>query len=100
MKIKALHNHVVIKQDENQEQTYGRIVVADLGKEKPLQGTIIEIGPGHYTATGVFVETHLEAGQVVVFPSFGGSKISVDGEEYIILKETDLLIALENNTNE
>ena len=100
MKIKALHNHVVIKQDENQEQTYGRIVVADLGKEKPLQGTIVEIGPGTYTVTGVFVETHLKVGQLVVFPSFGGSKISVDGEEYIILKETDLLIALENNTNE
>jgi len=52
MKIKALHNHVVIKQDENQEQKYGNIVVADLGKEKPLQGEIVEIGPGRYTETG------------------------------------------------
>ena len=95
MKIKALHNHVVIKQDENQDQSYGRIVVADLGKEKPLQGTIVEIGPGRYTETGAWVETQLKVGDVVVFPSFGGNKITVEGEEYVIMKETDLLIALE-----
>lgn len=95
MKIKALHNHVVIKQDENQEESYGRIVVADLGKEKPLQGEIVEIGPGRYTETGAFVETTLNVGDRVVFPSFGGTKITVEGEEYIIMKETDLLITLE-----
>ena len=95
MKIKALHNHVVIKQDENQEQKYGNIVVADLGKEKPLQGTIVEIGPGRSTETGAFVPTILKVGDVVVFPSFGGNKITVDDVEYIIMKETDLLITLE-----
>ncbi len=62
MKIKALHNHVVIKQDENQEQKYGNIVVADLGKEKPLQGEIVEIGPGRYTETGAFIPTQLKVG--------------------------------------
>jgi chaperonin GroES len=95
MKIKALHNHVVIKQDENQEERYGNIVVADLGKEKPLQGTIVEIGPGRHTETGAFVQTELQVGQTVVFPSFGGNKITVDDIEYIIMKETDLLIVLE-----
>ena len=100
MKIKALHNHVVIKQDENQEQKYGKIIVADLGKDKPLQGTIVEIGPGRYTETGAYVQTELKVGDVVMFPSFGGNKITVDDEEYIIMKETDLLIVLEKNTNE
>lgn len=95
MKIKALHNHVVIKQDENQEQKYGNIVVADLGKEKPLQGEIVEIGPGRATETGAFVPTTLKVGDVVVFPSFGGTKITVDDVEYIIMKESDLLIVLE-----
>ncbi len=95
MKINALHNHVVIKQDENQEQKYGNIVVADLGKEKPLQGEIVEIGPGRYTETGAFVPTTLKVGDVVVFPSFGGNKVTVDDVEYIIMKETDLLIVLE-----
>ena len=95
MKIKALHNHVVIKQDENQEQKYGNIVVADLGKEKPLQGEIVEIGPGRATEMGAFVPTTLKVGDVVVFPSFGGTKITVDDVEYVIMKETDLLIVLE-----
>lgn len=94
-KIKALHNHVVIKQDENQEQKYGNIVVADLGKEKPLQGEIVEIGPGRYTETGAFVPTQLKIGDVVVFPSFGGNKITIEDVEYIIMKESDLLITLE-----
>lgn len=95
MKIKALHNHVVIKQDENQEQKYGNIVVADLGKEKPLQGEIVEIGPGRYTETGAYVGTQLKVGDVVVFPSFGGNKVTIDDVEYIIMKESDLLIVLE-----
>lgn len=95
MKIKALHNHVVIKQDENQEQKYGNIVVADLGKEKPLQGEVVEIGPGRYTETGAYVATQLKVGDVVVFPSFGGNKVTVDDVEYIIMKESDLLIVLE-----
>jgi chaperonin GroES len=95
MKIKALHNHVVIKQDENQEQKYGNIVVADLGKEKPLQGEIVEIGPGRSTETGAFVPTTLKVGDIVIFPSFGGNKVTIDDVEYIIMKETDLLIVLE-----
>ena len=73
MKIKALHNHVVIKQDENQEQKYGNIVVADLGKEKPLQGEIVEIGPGRYTETGAFVPTQLsllEPKKIYCFKSY------------------------------
>jgi chaperonin GroES len=96
MKINALHNHVVIKQDENQEERYGNIVVADLGKEKPLQGTIVEIGPGVYSVTGeFFIHTTLKVGQTVIFPSFGGTKIVVNDIEYIIMKESDLLITLE-----
>lgn len=96
MKIKALHNHVVIKQDENQEESYGRIVVADLGKEKPLQGTVVEVGPGVRSITGeYFIKTEVQVGQTVVFPAFGGTKITVEGEEYIIMKESDLLIVLE-----
>ena len=96
MKIKPLHNFVVIKQDENQEQRYGNIVVADLGKEKPLQGTVIEVGPGTYTNGGAFVETTVQPGQVVVFPAFGGTKITVEGEEYVVCKDIDIIAVLEN----
>ena len=95
MNIKPLHNFIVIKQDENQEQRYGNIVVADLGKEKPLQGTVVEAGKGYYSATGVFIETILKSGDVVVFPAFGGTRITVDGEEYVVCKEIDIIAILE-----
>ena len=96
MKIKPLHNHVVIKQQDETETMYGNIVVPDLGKEKPLMGEIIAVGPGMFTITGDFLETQVSVGEVVIFPSFGGQKITVEGEEYVVCKEQDLIAVLEN----
>jgi chaperonin GroES len=95
MKIKPLHNHVVIKQQDETETMYGNIVVPDLGKEKPLMGEVIAVGPGMYSVTGTFIENKIEVGQTVVFPSFGGTKMTIDGEEFIVMKENDLLAILE-----
>jgi chaperonin GroES len=95
MKIKPLHNHVVIKQQDETETMYGNIVVPDLGKEKPLMGEVIAVGPGYYTPTGAYIDTTTEIGQVVVFPAFGGIKMTIDGEEYVVCKEQDLLAILE-----
>lgn len=94
MKIKPLHNNVVIKQHENQDEKYGNILVPDTGKEKPLQGVVIAVGPGHYSMTG-FIHPKVKEGDVVIFPTFGGIKITVDKEEYIVCKETDLIAVLE-----
>ena len=96
MKIKPLHNHVVIKQQDETETMYGNIVVPDLGKEKPLMGTIIATGPGIINLNGVLIPNTVEVGQTVIFPAFGGQKITVDGEEYVVCKEQDLIAALEN----
>jgi len=95
MKIKPLHNNVVIKQTDNTEEMYGNILIPDMGKEKPLMGEIIAIGDGRTTETGAYVKTTLEPGQTVVFPAFGGTKITVDGDEYVVLKETDLIAVIE-----
>ena len=95
MKIKPLHNHVVIKQQDETETMYGNIVVPDMGKEKPLMGEVIAVGPGMYSVTGTFIETKIEVGETVVFPSFGGTKMTVDGEEFVVMKEQDLLAILE-----
>ena len=56
MKIKPLHNHIVIKQQDETETMYGNIVVPDLGKEKPLMGEVVAVGPGMYSVTGTFIE--------------------------------------------
>ena len=97
MNIKPLHNNVVIKQDDTKEEMYGNILVPDMGKEKPLVGEIIAVGPGSYTPTGVYIETTIQVGQTVAFPSYGGIKMSANGDDYVICKESDLLAILENN---
>jgi len=95
MKIKPLHNHIVIKQQDETETMYGNIVVPDLGKEKPLMGEVIAVGPGIYSVTGTFIENKVQVGEVVVFPAFGGTKMTIDGEEFVVMKENDLLATLE-----
>ena len=95
MKIKPLHNHIVIKQQDETETMYGNIVVPDMGKEKPLMGEVIAVGPGFYTVTGTWIDTFIRTGEVVVFPSFGGTKMTIEGEEFIVMKENDLLAVLE-----
>jgi chaperonin GroES len=75
---------------------YGNIIVPDAGKEKPLMGEVIATGPGIVNLNGVLIPNTVEVGVTVVFPAFGGTKMTVDGEEYIVMKEQDLLAILEN----
>jgi chaperonin GroES len=96
MKIKPLHNHVVIKQQDETETMYGNIIVPDAGHEKPLLGEIVAVGPGIINMNGVLIPNLLEVGQKVSFPSFGGQKLSVNGEDYLIYKEQDIFVVLED----
>jgi chaperonin GroES len=95
MKIKPLHNHVVIKQQDETETMYGNIIVPDAGKEKPLMGEVIATGPGLVNFHGNLIPNTIEVGATVVFPAFGGQRITVEGDEYIVMKEQDLLAILE-----
>jgi chaperonin GroES len=95
MKIKPLHNHVVIRQQDETETMYGNIIVPDAGKEKPLMGEVIATGPGLINFHGNLIPNTIEIGTTVVFPAFGGQRITVEGEEYIVMKEQDLLAILE-----
>ena len=95
MKIKPLHNHVVIKQQDETETMYGNIIVPDAGKEKPLMGEVIASGPGVVNMNGIVIPNTIEVGATVIFPAFGGQRITVDGDEYIVCKEQDLIAILE-----
>jgi chaperonin GroES len=86
----------VIKQQDETETMYGNIIVPDAGKEKPLMGEVIATGPGIINMNGVLIPNTVEVGVTVVFPAFGGTKMTIDGEEYIVMKEQDLLAILEN----
>ena len=95
MKIKPLHNHVVIKQQDETETMYGNIIVPDAGKEKPLMGEVIASGPGVVNMNGIVIPNTTEVGATVIFPAFGGQRITVEGEEYVVCKEQDLIAILE-----
>jgi len=96
MKIKPLHNHIVIKQQDETETMYGNIVVPDLGKEKAMLGEVIAIGPGMIGLNGNLIPNTLKVGQQVTFPAFGGQRISIKGEEYLIYKEQDIFAVIED----
>lgn len=96
MKIKPLHNHVVIKQQDETETMYGNIIVPDAGKEKAMIGEVIATGPGILNMNGVLMPNTLTVGQLVTFPAFGGQRITVKGEEYLIYKEQDVFAVLED----
>ena len=91
MKLEAVFNSIIVKPQEEEETTYGSIVVPDLGKEKGLRGTIVSVGPGYYSATGQFVESTLKVGQKVILPPIGPTKIENESQEYWACGENQVL---------
>lgn len=91
MKIKPLGDRVVIKSSESKEQTRGGIVIPDTAKEKPQEGKVVAIGTGKKTDDGKIVALTVKVGDIVLYGKYSGTEITVDGEEYLIVKEEDIL---------
>ena len=91
MKLEALFNAVIVKPIEFEEETYGSIVVPDMGKEKNERGEVVSVGPGQYTISGTFVETQIKVGEMVVLPTQGFTRLEHDGEEYYVGPENQIL---------
>ncbi len=96
MSLKAVFNNVIVKPLDEEEVSYGSIVVPDLGKEKGLIGTIVSVGEGFYTVTGTFVKSTLEPGQKVYLPPIGPTKIEHEGQEYWCCQENQVLAVINN----
>jgi chaperonin GroES len=94
-KIRPLNGHVIIRPIEEEEQTYGNIVVPDMGREKPEMGEVIETSDTYNWNTGALYPTHLKAGDKVLIPKMGSMKLTIDGEDYYITKETEILAVYE-----
>lgn len=92
--LEALFDAVIVKPIEEEEQTYGSIVVPDLGKEKNMKGEVIAVGPGKNTVTGNFIETIMSIGDVVILPTMGATKLEHKGEEFFIIPENQILAKL------
>ena len=94
-KLTPLNGHVILKPIEEQEQTYGNIVIPDMGKERPEIGEVVEVSSTYNWNKGDWKSTELKIGQKVLVPKLGSSKITVDGEDYYITKESEILAIYE-----
>ena len=89
--IKPLADRVVVMPLEDEEQMRGGLYIPDTAKEKPQQGEIIAVGPGKLSDTGDRLAPDVEVGQKVLYGKYSGSEVTVDGEDYLILRESDVL---------
>jgi chaperonin GroES len=96
MKLEALYNAVIVKPVEAEETSYGGIIVPDLGNEKNKHGEVVAVGKGYYSVTGVWIDTVLKVGDVVVLPTMGFSKLEHEGDEYWIGPENQILAKVNN----
>ena len=93
-KLKALNGFLILKPVEEQEQTYGNIVIPDLGKERPEMGEVVATSETYNWHIGKFVKSVVEVGQKVLIPKMGSMKITIEGEDYFIAKDTEILAVL------
>ncbi len=95
IKIKPLGDRVVVKPIEEEEVTKSGIVLPDTAKEKPQKGEVLAVGTGKLLDNGERVPLEVKVGDVVVYAKYGGTEIELDGEEYVVLSERDLLAVIE-----
>jgi chaperonin GroES len=94
MKIKPLGDRVVVKRSEEKEKTKGGILLPDTAKERPQEGKIVAIGEGRKTDEGKVVPLTLKVGDTILYGKYSGTEITVDEEEYLIMREDDVLAVI------
>jgi chaperonin GroES len=95
MKLRPLQDRVIVKQSEAEEKTASGILLPDTAKEKPTKGKVISVGPGKLDEKGKHMELGVRNGDVVFYGKYSGTDIEVDGEKFVILRESDILGILE-----
>ena len=89
--LRPLHDRVLVKRREAQDEMYGSLVIPDSAKEKPQEGTVIAVGTGRVTDDGTRLPLALANGDRILFAKYSGSEVTLDGQEYLIMKEADVL---------
>ena len=95
MKLRPLHDRIVVERQEEREQKKGGIIIPDSAKEKPQEGRVIAVGNGKVTDEGKRLPLDVKAGDRVLFGKYAGSDVTIDGKEYLIMREEDLLAILD-----
>jgi chaperonin GroES len=96
MKVKPLHDRIVVSRIEAEEKTAGGIIIPDTAKEKPQEGKIIAVGPGKRDEDGNLMPLDVKAGDRILFAKWAGTELKIDGQEYMIMKEDDILGVIES----
>ena len=91
MNFRPLHDRVLVKRIEQEEKTSGGIIIPDTAKEKPMEGEIIAVGPGARKEDGEIAPLDVKAGDRVLFGKWSGTEVKIEGEELLIMKESDIL---------
>ena len=95
LKFRPLHDRVVVKRIEAEEKSKGGIIIPDTAKEKPQEGEVVAVGPGGRDENGKLIAMDLKAGDRVLFGKWSGTEVKLDGEELLIMKESDLMGVIE-----
>src|ERR1700726_1604556 len=91
MKFRPLHDRVVVKRIDAEDKTAGGIIIPDTAKEKPSQGEILSVGPGGRDEAGKLIPIDLKVGDRVLFGKWSGTEVTIDGQELLIMKESDIM---------
>jgi chaperonin GroES len=95
MQFRPLHDRVVVRRVDAEEKTAGGIIIPDTAKEKPQEGEVIAVGPGAHDETGKLIPLDVKAGDRVLFGKWSGTEVKIDGEDLLIMKESDILGVIE-----
>jgi chaperonin GroES len=98
MQLRPLHDRVVVRRIEAEEKTAGGIIIPDTAKEKPMEGEIIAAGPGARDETGKLVPLDVKAGDRILFGKWSGTEVKLDGEDLLIMKESDIMGIVEGGS--
>jgi len=91
MKFRPLHDRVVVKRLDSEEKTAGGIIIPDTAKEKPSEGEVIAVGAGAHGEDGKLIEMAVKAGDKVLFGKWSGTEVKIDGDDLLIMKESDIM---------
>ncbi|KRT67958.1 MAG: chaperone Hsp10 (GroES), part of GroE chaperone system [Candidatus Rokubacteria bacterium CSP1-6] len=95
MKIRPLHDRILVKREDEEEGKHGSIIIPDTAKEKPQRGKVVAVGNGKITDEGKKIPLDVKAGDRILFSKYSGSEVKIDNEDYLIFREEDVLAILE-----
>jgi chaperonin GroES len=99
MNVRPLHDRIIVQRLEEGEQQIGAIIIPDSAKEKPMQGKVLAVGNGKINDEGTRIPLDVQPGNIILFGKYSGQEIKLDGEEYLIVKEDEVLAVIEGAPN-